>query len=95
MWSQQGFLFLDWITQDFLKKIEDRPDLLKKLADPRYSQALNEFTSNPQEAWKRVSGNKELESFIKDLCGLLGEHFTTMAEQIDQSVCKDSRYGIN
>lgn len=75
----------DWITEDFLKKIEDRPDLLKKLADPRYSKALNHFTSNPQEAWKAVNDNKELQSFIKDLCGLLGEHFTAMAEQVHQS----------
>lgn len=60
--------------------MEGRPDLLKKLADPRYSQALNLIRTNPEEGLKLVQGNQELLSFIEDFCGILGEHFTSMAE---------------
>ena len=60
--------------------MEGRPDLLKKLSDPRYSQALNLIRSNPEEGLKLVQGNQELLSFIEDFCGILGEHFTSMAE---------------
>ena len=75
------FIFIDWITDDLLKKLEGRPDLLKKLSDPRYSQALNQFTSNPQQGLQQLSNDKELQDFIKELCGVLGDHFTAMAEQ--------------
>ena len=79
--SEIALLYLDWVTDDLLKKLERKPDLLKKLADPRYSQALSLFRTNPEEGWKLVQGNEELQSFIKDFCGILGEHFTTMAEK--------------
>ena len=74
-------LFSDWVTDDLFKKLEGRPDLLKKLSDPRYSQALNLFRTNPEEGLKLIQGNEELQSFIKDFCGILGEHFTLMAEK--------------
>jgi hypothetical protein len=55
--------------------------LLKKLADPRYSQALSLFRTNPEEGLKLIQDNEELQSFIKDICGILGNHFTSMAEK--------------
>lgn len=83
---QKGFVISDWITDDFLKKIEDRPDLLKQLADPRYSQAITLFRTNPHQAWKLIKENQELQIFVKELCGILGEQFTAMADQLDQNV---------
>ncbi|XP_028414607.1 uncharacterized protein LOC114537704 [Dendronephthya gigantea] len=76
----------DWVTDDLLKKLEGRPDLLKKLADPRYSQALSLFRQNPEEGLKLIQGSQELQSFIKDFCAILGEHFTGMAEQTSEQV---------
>ncbi|CAB3978307.1 STIP1 homolog isoform X1 [Paramuricea clavata] len=75
----------DWVTDNLLKKLEDRPDLLKKLADPKYSQALSLFRTNPEDGLKLVQGNEELQAFIKDFCGILGEHFTSMAENTSSS----------
>lgn len=55
--------------------------MLKKLADPRYSQALNMFRNNPEEGMKLLQDKEELQDFIKEFCGILGEHFTSMADQ--------------
>ncbi|XP_046848114.1 uncharacterized protein LOC124441691 [Xenia sp. Carnegie-2017] len=84
----------DWVTDELLKKLEERPDMLKKLADPRYSQALNMFRNNPEEGMKLLQDKEELQNFIKEFCGILGEHFTSMADQKDicekESIAKTS-----
>jgi hypothetical protein len=41
---------------------------------------LSLFRRNPEDGLKLVQGNEELQAFIKDFCGILGEHFTSMAE---------------
>ncbi|XP_064628868.1 uncharacterized protein LOC135488262 isoform X2 [Lineus longissimus] len=66
----------DWVTDDLLERVEKSPNLMKYLADPRFSQALAEFQTNPQGAQLKYADNPEVQLFFKDFCGLLGDHFS-------------------
>eukprot|EP00112_Aurelia_sp_Birch-Aquarium-sp1_P005485 Seg1622.13 transcript_id=Seg1622.13/GoldUCD/mRNA.D3Y31 product="hypothetical protein" protein_id=Seg1622.13/GoldUCD/D3Y31 len=71
----------EWINDDLLSKLERNPKLLKKLGDPRYSQALDSFQTNPQEAMAALQNDPEVKEFIQEFCGILGDHFDTLGEK--------------
>ena len=81
-----AFCTLDWITEDLLSKIEKNPKLMKQLEDPRFSQALTTFQANPQKALLAVQNDPEVNEFIQEFCGFLGEHFTTLGEEETKKV---------
>ncbi|XP_070567548.1 uncharacterized protein [Ptychodera flava] len=68
-----------WITDELLSTIEKRPDLMRKLADPKFSEALAKFQANPQLASREYESNTEVQKFLTDFSGILGEHFTKLA----------------
>ncbi|XP_059153508.1 uncharacterized protein LOC131939304 [Physella acuta] len=68
----------DWITDDLLSKVEKNEFLLKRFADPTFMNALHEFQTNPVAAMEKYKSNKEVEKFLMEFCGLLGDHFTNM-----------------
>ena len=64
------------MTDDLLQKIQSNDVLAKKLANPGFAQALNEFQANPQAAMAKYGNNPEMQAFLMEFCGLLG-WFTT------------------
>ena len=64
-----------------LSKVEKNPKLMKQLEDQRFSQALTAFQANPQQAMAAVQNDPEVNEFIKEFCGLLGDHFTRLGEK--------------
>ncbi|XP_030828571.1 uncharacterized protein LOC115919293 [Strongylocentrotus purpuratus] len=69
----------DWVNDDLLSKLEKHPRLASQLSDPRFSQAMSMFQSNPQGAMKYFQDNPEIQSFFQDFCGILGDHFSTLS----------------
>ena len=45
--------------------------------------AFQEFQTNPQEAAKKYGNNTEMKEFIQEFSGLMGNHFTGLAEKQD------------
>ncbi|GFO03477.1 hypothetical protein PoB_002998200 [Plakobranchus ocellatus] len=74
----------DWITDDLLTKIEKNETLRKRFADPRFMQALEEFQKDPTAAMAKYKGNQEVETFLQQFCGLLGDHFTSLGDSSSQ-----------
>ncbi|CAG5132590.1 unnamed protein product [Candidula unifasciata] len=70
----------DWISDDLLDKVEKNELLLKRFADPHFMKALEEFQTNPVAAMEKYKGNKEVEKFLMEFCGLLGDHFTKLGD---------------
>lgn len=70
----------DWISDDLLDKVEKNELLLKRFADPHFMKALEEFQANPVAAMEKYKGNKEVEKFLMEFCGLLGmyRHFKSI-----------------
>ena len=66
----------EWINDDLLNKVEGNELLLKRFADPNFMKALEEFQTNPEAAMAKYKGNKEVESFLLEFCGLLGMYMS-------------------
>ncbi|XP_071486507.1 uncharacterized protein [Diadema antillarum] len=68
----------DWITGDLLSKIEKNPHLARQMADPRFSQAMAMFQTNPQAAMQHFQSSPDIQQFFKEFCEILGNHFSNM-----------------
>ena len=64
--------FSDWVTDGLLKQIEKSEIIMKKMNDPRFMQAMQEFQSNPSAALTKYAGDKDMELFLKEFCSIIG-----------------------
>ena len=78
------FVFVDWVTEDLLAKIMAHPKLSKQFTDPRFSEVINKFQSNPEEVMRTCGNNPEMKEFIQNFCSIMGEHFTEMGDRQQQ-----------
>ena len=62
----------EWVTDDLLKQIQGNDALAKKLENPGFAQALNEFQANPQAAMMKYGSNPEMQAFLMEFCRVLG-----------------------
>ncbi|XP_077977375.1 uncharacterized protein LOC144432939 [Glandiceps talaboti] len=82
----------EWINDDLLKKIEKNPDLLRKLTNPSFSQALSKFQTNPTMAAEEYANNPEIQKFFSEFCSILGDHFNNLADKQPQSSQQASQF---
>ncbi|CAC5393237.1 unnamed protein product [Mytilus coruscus] len=75
----------EWMTDDLLSKVEKNESLLKKLQDPRFMEAVNMFQTNPTAAMERYKNDKETQDAFMQFCGLMGNHFTNIADKDDKT----------
>ena len=78
-----NFLSVDWVTEDLLTKIDQNPTLAKAFRDPALAKVLEEFHQNPQAVFKASQCNPEIQKFLQEFCGIMGDHFTSLADQED------------
>ncbi|XP_076445689.1 uncharacterized protein LOC143283369 [Babylonia areolata] len=84
MESTKGFLQdKEWVTDDLLEKVSKNETLSKRLGDPRFMQAVTEFQTNPKAAMMKYQSNAEMQQFLKEFCGILGEHFISLGDKQD------------
>lgn len=67
-----GVLVADWLSDNLLQRIQSKPELLQRLADPTFMSAIAEFQTNPQAAMLKYQHNAAVQSFLKEFCGILG-----------------------
>ena len=73
----------EWLTESLLEKIEKHPLLSKALQDPKLARAMSQFQSNPQAVLQSAAGDPELQTFLKEFCTLMGDHFSELADKDD------------
>ncbi|KAL5010187.1 hypothetical protein ScPMuIL_012492 [Solemya velum] len=73
----------EWVTEDLLTKVQKSSTLSKRLADPSFMQAISEFQSNPKAAMTKYANNPEMQKFLQEFCGIMGEHFTNLSSKED------------
>ena len=74
----------EWMTPDFLSKLERSPLLAKALADPNFAIAAQEMATDPINAAKKYSAHKpEWIQALKEFAGFLGDAFETKANKVD------------
>jgi len=69
----------DWLNDDIIKNIESDKDLLSKLAQPKYAAAVELMKTDPKAALEKYKDDKEVAEFFKKFYGILGSHFTNLA----------------
>ena len=69
-----------WLNQELLMKIAQKPNLMRCFMDPRFSTVIQELQANPQECLKKYGNNPEFSNFIKEFSSLMGEHFNNLAK---------------
>ena len=71
----------EWLTQELLMKIAQKPNLMKTFLDPRFSSVIKELQTNPQECIKKYKDNEEFSNFIREFSSIMGEHFTNLSQK--------------
>lgn len=66
-----------------MNSVQSNQKILGKLNNPQFMAAFAEFQTNPQAAAKKYGDNSEMKEFIQEFSGLLGNHFTGLAEKQD------------
>ena len=62
-----------FLVEGLVELVEKDENLCKKLLDPRYVLALNELQQNPVVAMQKYKDDEELQDFLRQFCGILGE----------------------
>ncbi|TPX58740.1 hypothetical protein PhCBS80983_g02930 [Powellomyces hirtus] len=71
----------EWLTPEFLKRIERSPVLAVALSDPAFQQAASEMSTNPQAAYKKYAQSRpDLLEALREFAGMLGDTLSTMQD---------------
>ena len=61
------------LQQTSCKRSKKSDIIMKKMNDPRFMQAMQEFQNNPHAALAKHAGDEDMESFLKEFCSILGK----------------------
>ncbi len=71
----------EWMSQELLMKIAQRPNLMKCFMDPKFSQVVELLQKDPQKAMAQFGHVKEFNEFIKEFSAIMAEHFGNLSKQ--------------
>ena len=71
----------EWMTESLLEKIEKHPLLSRALQDPNLARAMSQFQSDSGTVLQAAAGNPEMQTFLKEFCRVMGDHFTDLADR--------------
>ena len=63
---------------------------MKSFADPRCQAAMQEMQENPEAASKKYKNDKYISEFLKEFMGLMGDHFSNLADDADSKAQKET-----
>ncbi|KAJ3105260.1 hypothetical protein HDU97_008283 [Phlyctochytrium planicorne] len=69
----------EWMTKEFIERIEKNPALARALSDPEFQQATQEMQTNPHAAFAKYSKKRpDLILALREFSGLLGDQLEKM-----------------
>ncbi|TPX67248.1 hypothetical protein SpCBS45565_g03966 [Spizellomyces sp. 'palustris'] len=81
----------EWLTPEFLEKIERNPVLTRALTDPVFQKAATELSRDPQAAFKKYAATRpDLMAALREFAGLLGDALGGLADQQEGQKVKES-----
>jgi hypothetical protein len=86
-----------WATPDLLDTItRSHPNLVHGLNDPRYTAALHDMQTKPKETLEVLQKtNPEIVNWLMEFCGVLGQHFSQLGEEMDGKQANGGGDGTN
>uniref|UniRef100_A0A0L8HAS8 STI1/HOP DP domain-containing protein n=2 Tax=Octopus bimaculoides TaxID=37653 RepID=A0A0L8HAS8_OCTBM len=64
----------EWVTDALLTRLQSNPNLIGRLSDPTFIEAITDFQKNPQSAMAKYQGDKDLQASMQEFCSILGDH---------------------
>jgi hypothetical protein len=71
----------EWMNQELLTKIAQKPNLLKYFMDPRFTEVMALMQKDPQAAFARYGHVKEFSDFMKEFSSIMADHFNNLSKQ--------------
>lgn len=70
----------EWMNQELLNKLAQKPNLIKYFMDPRFTEVINLMQKDPKRAIEQYGKIPEFNEFIKEFSGIMAEHFNKMSK---------------
>ncbi|KAI6660522.1 hypothetical protein LOD99_14106 [Oopsacas minuta] len=86
MKEQISLLPENWMTDSLLDKVESNPMLAQAFRHPEFSNVITRFTQNPTQAIHDYGDTPAFREFFKEMCALLSQHFTQLADETEGDV---------
>jgi hypothetical protein len=74
----------EWLNQELLMKIAQKPNLMKAFMDPRFSEVITLLQKDPQKAIAQFGHVKEFNEFIKEFSSIMADHFGNLSKDTDK-----------
>lgn len=69
-----------WINDDLLNNIQHDRDLMEKLENPKYNEALEKMKKSPKDAMEYYKDDTDVQEFFKKFYKILGNHFSGLEQ---------------
>jgi hypothetical protein len=84
----------EWLNQDLLSKIAQKPNLLKYFMDPRFNDVIALMQKDPEKAITQYGNIPEFKEFIKEFSQIMGDHFNKIAKEKEKKSNPYSNFDI-
>jgi len=75
----------EWANDDLMQKVANNPRLAAGLRNPKFAAALEAMQRDPKAAMTKFRNHPEIIDFLQEFCGVMGQHFTKLGKEQDQS----------
>ena len=73
---------------ELMQKIASNPRLAAGMRNPKFAAAMEALQSDPVAAMERFRDHPEIADFLREYCGVLGEHFTELGGEQEEAEAK-------
>lgn len=80
----------DLLTDDaeLMQKIASNPRLAAGMRNPKFAAAMEAMRRDPVTAMERFRDHPEIADFLREYCGVLGDHFTELGKKQEKEAAK-------
>lgn len=70
----------EWLNQELLMKIAQKPNLMKAFMNPKFSEVIALLQKDPEKALSQYGHIQEFNEFIKEFSSIMAEHFGKLSK---------------
>ena len=70
----------EWADDSLMDRVAQNPRLAAGMRNPKFAAALLALQKDPRVAMARFANHPEIGDFLREFCGVMGQHFTELGE---------------
>jgi len=79
---------------ELMQKIASNPRLAAGMRNPKFAAAMEAMQNDPLTAMERFRDHPEISDFLREYCGVLGEHFTELGKKQEEEAAVKAKTDI-